>query len=138
MLQELPELEVMDFIGPAIGAVIFIILMNKTPEPRRHKFNAVFVAGAGAAYLNGGLGAWEYLYVIFATALAYKGLDSYKYIGIAWLAHTAWDIVHHIWATPIWPWMATSSIGCAVFDAIIGFWFIASRLESRSPAQIKL
>ena len=112
-----------DIIGPAFGALIFMALMSVVPEPARQRFNAIFVAGAGAAYLNGGLGAWEFVYIAIATLIAYKGLSSYKYIGLAWFFHAGWDAIHHVYATPIWPWMPTSSAGCAVFDVVIGLWF---------------
>ncbi len=131
-------LHIMDFIGPALAALSFIFIMRKIPEPMRHKFNLVLVAGAGAAYLNGGLGFWEYPYVLFASVLAYKGWGSYKYIGIAWLCHTAWDLVHHFFADPIWPWLATSSIGCAVFDAVIGLWFITLSSKQIDPQVAQL
>jgi len=119
-----PELLLMDLVGPAIGGLIFIGIMSFVPEPARQRFNAVFVAGAGAAYLNGGLAGWEFAYIGLATALAFKGLSSYRYIGIAWLSHAIWDVLHHLYATPIWPWMPTSSAGCAVFDAVIALWFL--------------
>ena len=55
--------------------------------------------------------------------LAYKGLNSYTYIGIGWLCHTAWDIVHHLYANPIVSLSPSSSAGCAVCDAILAIWF---------------
>jgi hypothetical protein len=103
-----PELLTMDLVGPSIGGLLFILIMSFVPEPARQRFNAIFVAGAGSAYLNGGLGVWEFAYIALATALAFKGLSSYRYIGIAWLSHTIWDVMHHLYATPIWPWMPTS------------------------------
>jgi hypothetical protein len=101
----------------------FIGAMSFVREPARQNFNAILVAGAGAAYLNGGLGLWEFPYIVVATLVAYRGLSSYRFIAIAWLMHTAWDIVHHMYATPIWPWQPTSSAGCAVFDSAIAIWF---------------
>ena len=118
-----PPLQTMDLIGPVIGASIFVLLMSLIREPARQRFNAILVAGAGAAYLNGGLGIWEFAYITLATFVAYKGLSSYRFIGVAWLLHTGWDIVHHLFATPIWPWLPASSAGCAVFDAVIAAWF---------------
>jgi hypothetical protein len=119
------EIQLMDVLGPALGAIGFVLLMSLVREPARQRFNAIFVAGAGAAYLNGGLGLWEFPFIAVATAAAYLGLQSYRFIGIAWLLHTAWDVVHHLYGNPIWPWQPLSSFGCAVLDALIALWFLA-------------
>lgn len=121
--KELPMIGTMDIIGPIIGALIFIILMSRLTEPNRQQFNAILVAGAGAAYFNAGLGSWEYAYTVVATIVAYLGLYNYRFIALAWIMHTCWDMVHHLFATPIWPWMPLSSLGCAIFDAVIAVWF---------------
>jgi Family of unknown function (DUF6010) len=115
----------MDYIGPAIGALVFLLLMSFVREPQRRTFNAIVVAGAGGVYLSGGLGPWELLYPAVATPFAYFGLRSYRHIGIAWLMHSSWDFVHHMWGNPIWPFMPTSSFGCVVFDTLIAMWFLA-------------
>src|SRR5215475_950225 len=107
---------------PALNALAFIAIMSLVREPARQRFNAIFVAGAGAAYLNGGLGLWEFVYIGIATLIAYQGLSCYRYIGLAWFFHTGWDAIHHLYASPIWPWMPTSSAGCAAFDTVIGLW----------------
>jgi hypothetical protein len=115
----------MDFVGPAVGAALFVVAMSLVKEPARRQFNAIFVAGAGGVYLSGGLGPWELLYPAVATPIAYLGLGSHRWIGIAWLMHSAWDVVHHLWGNPIWPFMPTSSFGCMLFDALIATWFLA-------------
>jgi Family of unknown function (DUF6010) len=120
-----PVLLAMDYFGPAISAVLFVLIMSFVPEPARLRFNAIFAAGAVGAYLNGGFGVWELLYPTFATPVVYLGLRSYRYIGLAWLMHAAWDLPHHLWGNPIWPFMRTSSFGCMIFDSLIAVWFIA-------------
>ena len=85
-----PALLAMDYFGPAISAVLFILIMSFVPEPTRLRFNAIFAAGAVGAYLNGGFGVWELLYPALATAVVYRGLRSHRYIGLAWLTHAAW------------------------------------------------
>ncbi len=116
----------MDAVGPALGALLFILGMGFVREPARREWNAVFVAGASGAYLSGGLGLWELLFpAVVGGVIAYRGLRSYRAIGVAWLAHSAWDLVHHLWGNPIWPFMETSSFGCTIFDAIIALWFLA-------------
>jgi hypothetical protein len=46
----------MDYFGPAISAVLFVLIMSFVPEPARLRFNAIFAAGAVGVYLNGGFG----------------------------------------------------------------------------------
>ncbi len=121
-----PQLETADLLGPIPAALVFIVLMSLVKEPARRNYNAIFVAGASAAYLGGGLGVWELPYIAVAGGVvSYLGLRSHVWIGVAWLMHTAWDIVHHAYANPIWTFMPTSSAGCAVFDAVIAIWFLA-------------
>jgi hypothetical protein len=133
-------LDAADLIGPVFGALVFIAVMSAVPEPARQRFNAILVAGAGAAYLNGGLGGWEFVYIGIATLIAYQGLSCCRYIGLAWFFHAGWDAIHHLYASPIWPWMPTSSAGCAVFDIVIGCWFFmnappVTKLFTRSPIE---
>ncbi|HKE15465.1 MAG TPA: DUF6010 family protein, partial [Kofleriaceae bacterium] len=87
--------------------------------------NAILVAGACGVYLSGGLGPWELVYPAVGGALGYLGLRSYRAVGVGWLLHAAWDLVHHLFGDPIWPFMPTSSFGCLVFDSLIAIWFLA-------------
>ncbi len=114
-----------DYVGPAIGGLVFIVVMSFVKEPTRQRFNAIFVAGAMGAYIGGGLGGWELLFAVVGSLVAYFGLRSYRFIGVAWLMHSGWDIVHHLFGNPIWPFMPTSSFGCMIFDAVIAVWFLA-------------
>ena len=116
---------VMDIVGPAIGAGVFVVVMSLVPEPTRRTLNAILVAGASGVYLSGGFGAWELLYPVMAMPVTFRALQSHRYIGIAWLMHAAWDLPHHLWGNPIWPFMRSSSFGCFVFDSLIAVWFLA-------------
>jgi hypothetical protein len=49
-----PPLLVMDFVGPVIGALVFVLVMSLVSEPARRTINAMIVAGASGAYLSGG------------------------------------------------------------------------------------
>jgi len=120
-----PPLHAMDWIGPAFGAALFVLVMSRVREPARRNFNAVFVAGASGVYLSGGLGPWELFYPAIAAPVAYLGLRSHRFIGLAWVMHACWDLVHHLYGNPIWPFMATSSFGCLVFDTLIAAWFFS-------------
>jgi len=120
-----PPLQVMDSVGPALGALVFVVVMSLLKEPTRRRFNAMFVAGTAGVYLSGGLGPWELVYPAIVAPIAYFALESYPLIGVLWLMHAAWDLVHHVWGNPIWPFMATSSWGCMIFDSAIALWFFA-------------
>ena len=47
--------QVMNIVGPLLVAVLYIVACSFFKEPNRRNFNAIMIAGAGAAYLNGGL-----------------------------------------------------------------------------------
>ena len=116
----------MDYIGPVIGAVVFVLIMSMVKEPARRTVNAVIVTGATGVYLSGGgFGVWELVFPFIAVPVAYRGLRDYRFIGIAWLLHSGWDVLHHLWGNPIWPFMPTSSFGCMIFDALVAVWFLA-------------
>ena len=115
----------MNYFGPAFGAGLFIAIMSLVPHPARRNFNAIFAAGVIGAYIGGGFGVWELIYPALATPVLYLGLRSYRAIGIAWLMHAAWDLPHHLWGRPIWPFMRTSSLGCMIFDSLIAVWFLS-------------
>ena len=120
-----PPLVVMDYVGPVLAAALFVLVMSLVPNPTRRIVNAVLAAGASGVYMSGGFGIWELAYPALVTPVVYRGLQSYRYIGLAWLMHAAWDMPHHLWGHPIWPFMPTSSFGCAVFDSLIAIWFLA-------------
>ena len=114
-----------DVVSPVIVALIYIAAVSFFREPERRHFNAIMIAGAGAAYLNGGFGTWEFAFCAVVTFFAYRGTRSYAAIGIGWLLHTVWDMLHHLYGTPIVPFVATSSLGCAICDPIIAAWCFA-------------
>ncbi len=108
----------------AIGiAFIYIVLTSFIREPNRQKFSALLIAGAGAVYWSGGLGIWEFIFGGLMLWIAMRGLNNYTYIGIGWLLHTGWDILHHFYGSPIVYLEASSSAGCAVCDPFIALWY---------------
>lgn len=115
----------LQWIAPLIVAIVWILLVSLMKEPNRRSFMAILVAGAGAAYFNGGFGLWEVAFGVVMTFHAYQGLWSYRFIGIAWLLHTGWDVLHHLYGNPILPFDATSSLGCAICDPVIAAWCFA-------------
>ena len=105
-----PGLTAIEFLAPILIALIFISLCSMLKEPNKRDFMALMIAGAGAAYLNGGLGKWEFVFTAVVTWSAYKGLHSYGFIGFGW------DVVHHLHGNPIVPFAPSSSLGCAICD----------------------
>ena len=49
-------IHLVDVVAPVVVATLFIGATSTFKEPQRRHFNAIMIAGAGAAYLNGGLG----------------------------------------------------------------------------------
>ena len=122
---ETAPLVVMDYLGPAAGALVFVVAMSLVAEPTRRTLNAIILAGVSGAYLSGGFGPWELIYPVITTPVAFLGLRSYRLIGVGWLVHASWDIAHHLWGNPIWPFMPSSAFGCMIFDSMIALWFLA-------------
>ena len=116
---------VMNVVGPILVALVYISLCSLFKEPNRRNFNAIMMAGAGAAYLNGGFGIWEFVFLVAVTYCAYQGLKSYNFVGVGWLLHTGWDVLHHLYGNPIVPFAASSSLGCAICDPVIALWCFA-------------
>ncbi len=125
-IHHVPEFHSYDAIPPVVIAAAFVLLSSLLKEPSRKNFNAIMIGGAGAAYLSGGgLGIWEFAFTAVVTFCAYKGLQSYRFIGIGWLLHASWDVVHHFYGNPIVPFAPLSSAGCAITDTLIAIWFFA-------------
>ena len=118
-----PEFTLINAVAAVAIALVFITIMSFLKEPERQKINAIIIAGAGGVYWNGGLGIWEYIFGSVMLLVAFKGLTSYHFIGIGWLLHTGWDVLHHFYGTPIVTLEPSSSSGCAVCDPILAIWF---------------
>jgi hypothetical protein len=111
---------------PLLIGALYVCLSSLIREPHRRRANAVMVAGAGAVYLSGGgLGAAEFAFTAVLTYLAYRGLESWRFIGLGWLLHTAWDVVHHLRGEPVIGFVPGSSLGCAICDPVIAIWCLA-------------
>jgi hypothetical protein len=112
-----------DVIAPIAVAIVWITLMSLVKEPMRRSVMAILAAGAGAAYISSGaVGAWELPFTVVMAYCSYRALGSYRFCGVAWLLHTAWDVVHHLTGHPIIPFYAMSSLGCAICDPVIALW----------------
>lgn len=134
MAATLPQL-----VSPLVVSLLIVAACSLLREPNRQNFSAIFVAGAGAAYLSGGFGLWEFAFCAVVTGLAYFGLRHYWCIGLAWLLHTGWDALHHLYGNPIIPFLPDSSFGCAVADLGLAAWYFLGAPSlygrfARSPA----
>ncbi|MBU3067632.1 hypothetical protein KO481_39700 [Nocardia sp. NEAU-G5] len=115
----------MSYVAPIVIGMLYALLNSLIREPHRRRFNAVMVAGAGAAYLSGGgFGVWELPFAAVITYCAYRGLESWRWIGVAWLLHSGWDLLHYLKGHPILPFAHNSSLGCAICDPVIAVWAI--------------
>jgi hypothetical protein len=123
LLSFFADATILQLVLPVVVAIVLIGLISALAEPARQKFSAVFLAGAGAAYLSGGFGLWEFAFCAVMTALAYAGLAHYRAIAIGWLAHTIWDYLHHLYGNPIIPFQPMSSFGCAICDPVLAAWY---------------
>ena len=85
LLQRLEVLSLMNWVAPILIGLLYVTLSSLFQEPARQKFSAVMVAGAGAAYLSGGFGVWEFAFATVITFCAFHGLRDYRLIGAAWL-----------------------------------------------------
>ncbi|MEU9488041.1 DUF6010 family protein [Streptomyces decoyicus] len=122
----------MRYVVPIGIGIAYALLMSLVREPHRRRLNALMVAGAGAAYISGGaLGGAELAFAVLLTYVAYRGLDSWTFIGIGWLLHTAWDLVHHLKGSPLIPFDVDSSLGCAICDPVIALWCFTGGLSAR-------
>lgn len=118
-----PEVGMPQIIGAVIVATLYISIFSLVRKENRTRMNAIVLAGAGAAYLSSGLGPWEFAFCTIMSIVAYKGLTRNYMIGIGWLLHTGWDLVHHLYADAIVPMDPTSSFGCMICDPIMAVWF---------------
>jgi hypothetical protein len=123
MLSSLVADTIVQTVVPILVAVVLIGLVSALAEPARQKFSAIFLAGAGAAYLSGGFGLWEFGFCAVMTALAYAGLSHYRAIAVGWLVHSIWDYLHHLYGNPIIPFQPMSSFGCAICDPVLAAWY---------------
>lgn len=124
-LQPRPEITWLFLAQPLALALVWIGLLSLLKEPARRNLSALLIAGGGAAYLGGGLGVFEALACVGFTGLAYLGLKDYRFIALGWIAHTGWDVVHHLYGQPILPFQPLSSFGCAITDPILAVWYFA-------------
>jgi uncharacterized protein DUF6010 len=123
MIYPRPEPTILAIVAAPAMAIAFIALCSLFQEPNRRHFGAIILAGAGAAYLRGGFGVWEFAFCFLVAFVAFGGLSNYRLIGAGWILHTIWDLLHHLYGNPIVPLIPTSSLGCAICDPVLAVWY---------------
>lgn len=119
------DVHLLNVIMALVVALVWTGLFSFVAEPNRQLINAILVAGASGAYLNGGFGPYEFVFALSVLFCAYKGLTHYRFIGLGWLLHTGWDIAHHVTGHPMLSLLLTSSAECAITDTLLAAWFFA-------------
>jgi hypothetical protein len=124
LISTAPSFAWQDALTATLVFLLFSLLVSLLAEPNRQHAMAILVAGASGVYFNGGLGTWEYAFASVVLLVAYGGLRSYTWLGMGWLLHTGWDMLHHFYGTPIIALVPLSSAQCALCDALIAGWFL--------------
>jgi hypothetical protein len=119
------EVHLQNIVTPGFVALVAIVSASLMKEPNRQQLMAVVMGLAGGVYLNNGFGGWEFPFAIAVVWCAYQGLRSYRWLGIGWLLHTAWDALHHWSGLPMIDLIPTSAFECAVTDVFLALWFFA-------------
>ena len=118
----------------ALGvAGVWITAASATREPARQRAQVAIIGAAAGTYLNGGFGRAELVFATTAGYGAYRGARSYRWIGASWIAHTVWDLAHHVAGRPMISWLPTSSMECAVTDTVLAVWFLAGAPDVLKP-----
>ena len=123
MISPRPEPTIFQIAAAPAVAAAFIAACSLIKEPNRQHFSAIVLAGAGAAYLAGSFGIWEFAFCLPMAFIAFWGLKDYRFIGVGWILHAIWDLLHHLCGNPIIPFVPTSSLGCAICDPILAIWY---------------
>lgn len=113
-----------DGAAAVVVALVVVLVSSRLMPGTRRSVHAIGVAGAGAAYLTAGLGPWEFVFTAAATVVAWRALTDVRWIGVAWVMHAGWDVVHHLYAAPIVWAVPSSSAQCAVCDLVLAAWFL--------------
>ena len=124
MIVPRPPAGAIQIVAPIIVSAVYIGIMCLLTEPVRHRLSALIIAGAGGVYFGAGFGIWEALFCIPMFWLAYRGLDDYRWVGVGWIFHIGWDILHHLYGAPILPFIPLSSFGCAICDSGLALWYL--------------
>jgi hypothetical protein len=136
MIVPRPPFTQVQIIAPVIVSGIYIAAMSALPTEVRRKLSALIIAGAGCVYYGAGFGWWEVVFCLPMLWLAYRGLDDFRFVGVGWLLHIVWDVLHHLYGNPILPFVPLSSAGCAICDLGLAAWYLAGGPTPRSVQRL--
>ncbi len=119
-----PPIGTIQIVSPVIVSVIYIGIMSLLSDRTRLRLSALVIAGAGSVYFGAGLGVWDTLFSLPMFWLAYRGLEDYRYVGVGWIFHAVWDLLHHFYGASILPFVPLSSFGCAICDSGLAIWYL--------------
>ena len=124
MIDPKPHIGTIQIVAPLLVSILYIGIMSLLTDRARQRLSALIIAGAGGVYFGGGFGPWEIAFCIPMFWLAYRGLDDYRYVGVGWILHVIWDVLHHLYGRPILPFIPLSSFGCALCDVGLVAWYL--------------
>jgi uncharacterized protein DUF6010 len=121
--------------GAALGVATDAVLA-RLPREKARLLAGLALATAGGAYLGFGVADGRRTALLVQSgeflafgAVAYLGVqrDSPALLGGGWLAHAAWDVLHHRGGGPtrVRPWYPPA---CAGYDAAVGVPLLTGRL----------
>ena len=104
--------------------VVFVGLMSLLRnDGLRLRVNAAVAVGASGTYIaTGTFGPLELVLSTIVLVVAFQGFRSWRWVGVAWLLHTALDIAHAVRGVDLLPWAPNSAVGCAICDPVIALW----------------
>lgn len=112
-----------DILPPIGQSLIFVFLISIIREPYRQRLMAIMLALAGGVYMNNAYQLMPGIFALVMACFSFLGLNNYKFIGIGWLLHSAYDWVHYSNGFPMINDVPGSAFGCAIFDIGIAIYF---------------
>lgn len=121
----------------AIGAILTIAIATVLPPLWRAPWLALLLVLTAGIYVGGALAinrdlGWQLLQTgVIGALIAAAWLVHPVFLGIGWLLHPGWDLLHrkHLHTgLPEWviPW-------CLVYDVLVGVAAVAAALAGRMP-----
>jgi Family of unknown function (DUF6010) len=125
LIDAVPGPALVKVLAPIASALVYISRSSLLGEPARQNFNAVFLAGAGAAYLSGGLRRVGVRLHRPGYPLRLHGAVVVRFCRRRMASAHRLGRVAPPLRDPIVPFAPDSSLGCAICDPVIALWLFA-------------